>query len=253
MTRIRHESVEAVKEPSTDRPVSGRTQMKRSGAEWRGRCPFHERTASFCRPGQEGLSCFGCGVGGDVIGFVTETEAPDFGRGKWLATGRSRARARAEPPEADRRRAERPAAPAAGHGRDVPSVFCGRAGSRKRAATWLSAHQPRERRPVPDRAQPAAPDRVRRAALSRAQCGRAGAAGPQRAEVTGSWTADPPAVRARAVRGFGAADAGRPAAQVSKHLDGPVFRKSDIPAGLDPPAARSRRPGLRSWSRATPM
>ena len=49
MTLIKHESVEAVKE-SVDMIdlVSGRTQMKRSGAEWRGRCPFHdERTGSF--------------------------------------------------------------------------------------------------------------------------------------------------------------------------------------------------------------
>ena len=49
MTRIRSESVEAVKE-AVDMIdlVSGRTQMKRAGGEWRGRCPFHEeRTGSF--------------------------------------------------------------------------------------------------------------------------------------------------------------------------------------------------------------
>jgi DNA primase len=63
MTRIRNESVEAVKE-AVDMIdlVSGRTQMKRSGGEWRGRCPFHdERTGSFwVNPLTKVYYCFGC-------------------------------------------------------------------------------------------------------------------------------------------------------------------------------------------------
>ena len=89
MTLIKHESVEAVKE-SVDMIdlVSGRTQMKRSGAEWRGRCPFHdERTGSFwVDPMKKVYYCFGCQAKGDAIRFVQETEALDFaGSVEWLA------------------------------------------------------------------------------------------------------------------------------------------------------------------------
>ena len=46
--------------------------LKRSGATWKGLCPFHgEKTPSFHVNGDKGLFyCFGCGVGGDVIKFV---------------------------------------------------------------------------------------------------------------------------------------------------------------------------------------
>jgi DNA primase len=45
-----------------------------------GRCPFHEeRTPSFSvNPVEKLFYCFGCGKGGDVIGFVRETENLDF-------------------------------------------------------------------------------------------------------------------------------------------------------------------------------
>ena len=89
MTLIKHESVEAVKE-AVDMIdlVSGRTQMKRSGGEWRGRCPFHdERTGSFwVNPLTKVYYCFGCQAKGDAIRFVQETEALDFaGAVEWLA------------------------------------------------------------------------------------------------------------------------------------------------------------------------
>jgi DNA primase len=53
-----------------------------------GRCPFHEeRTPSFSvNPVEKLYYCFGCGKGGDVIGFVRETENLDFvGAVEWLA------------------------------------------------------------------------------------------------------------------------------------------------------------------------
>ena len=68
--------------------VSGRTQLRRVGARWTGRCPFHEeRTPSFSvNAAQKLFHCFGCGKGGDLITFVRETEALDFVQAvEWLA------------------------------------------------------------------------------------------------------------------------------------------------------------------------
>src|SRR5437899_12273763 len=67
--------------------VSGRTALRRAGARYIGRCPFHEeRTPSFSvNPVDKLYHCFGCGVGGDVITFVKETENVDFtGAVEWL-------------------------------------------------------------------------------------------------------------------------------------------------------------------------
>ncbi len=89
MSRIKDGSVEAVKQAADMvELVSGRTQLRRSGARWTGRCPFHEeRTPSFSVNAQDKLyHCFGCGAGGDVIKFVRETENLDFaGAVEWLA------------------------------------------------------------------------------------------------------------------------------------------------------------------------
>lgn len=68
--------------------VSGRTQLRKAGARYSGRCPFHEeRTPSFSvNPADKLYHCFGCGKGGDVITFVRETESLDFaGAVEWLA------------------------------------------------------------------------------------------------------------------------------------------------------------------------
>jgi DNA primase len=60
--------------------VGARTDLRRVGSRWTGLCPFHdERTPSFSVDPERGLyHCFGCGVGGDAIRFVQETEALDF-------------------------------------------------------------------------------------------------------------------------------------------------------------------------------
>jgi len=68
--------------------VSGKTQLRRVGSRWTGRCPFHEeRTPSFSvNPVGKLYHCFGCGAGGDVITFVRETEGLDFVEAvEWLA------------------------------------------------------------------------------------------------------------------------------------------------------------------------
>ena len=81
MARIAQRSVEEVKAAADIvAVVSGRTQLRRVGARFTGRCPFHEeRTPSFSVNAQEKLFyCFGCGKGGDVVSFVQETESVDF-------------------------------------------------------------------------------------------------------------------------------------------------------------------------------
>ena len=61
--------------------VGARTELRQAGARrLQGLCPFHEeRTPSFgIEPVLKLYHCFGCGAGGDVFGFVMETEGVDF-------------------------------------------------------------------------------------------------------------------------------------------------------------------------------
>ncbi len=60
--------------------VGVKTDLRRVGTRFVGLCPFHdERTPSFSvDPAKKLYHCFGCGEGGDAIGFVQQTEALDF-------------------------------------------------------------------------------------------------------------------------------------------------------------------------------
>jgi DNA primase len=60
--------------------VSERVALRRVGTQWVGLCPFHgENTPSFSVNGELGVYyCFGCGVRGDAISFLRETEHLDF-------------------------------------------------------------------------------------------------------------------------------------------------------------------------------
>ena len=59
--------------------VGGPPQLRKAGARYTARCPFHEeRTPSFSVSPDRGYYCFGCGKGGDVVRFVQETESLDF-------------------------------------------------------------------------------------------------------------------------------------------------------------------------------
>ena len=89
VARIKDSSVEEVKAAADIvAVVSGRTQLRKTGARFMGRCPFHEeRTPSFSvNPVEKFYYCFGCGAKGDLITFVRETEQLDFaGAVEWLA------------------------------------------------------------------------------------------------------------------------------------------------------------------------
>ena len=88
--------------------IGQHVQLKRSGRNWVGLCPFHaERTPSFNVREETGrYRCFGCDKSGDVFTFVQEHEHVDFvGAVEYLAnragiqlkdssTGQSRERAR---------------------------------------------------------------------------------------------------------------------------------------------------------------
>jgi DNA primase catalytic core len=88
VARIKDSSVEAVKAAADFVDVvSARTQLRKAGSRYTGRCPFHEeRTPSFSVNAVDKLYyCFGCGAKGDLITFVRETEGLDFtGAIEWL-------------------------------------------------------------------------------------------------------------------------------------------------------------------------
>jgi DNA primase len=54
--------------------------LRKAGANWKGLCPFHgEKTPSFMVNPKKGIfHCFGCGVGGDVFGFLMRQDRLSF-------------------------------------------------------------------------------------------------------------------------------------------------------------------------------
>jgi DNA primase catalytic core len=89
VARIKDSTVEAVRQRvDFVAIVEERTPLRKSGARFVGRCPFHEeRTPSFSVNAIDKLyHCHGCHKGGDMIGFVRDTQALDFvGAIEWLA------------------------------------------------------------------------------------------------------------------------------------------------------------------------
>jgi DNA primase len=89
MARIKDTSVEAVRQGADFvAVVEERTPLRKAGARLVGRCPFHEeKTPSFSVNAVERLYyCHGCHKGGDMIGFVRDTQGLDFvGAVEWLA------------------------------------------------------------------------------------------------------------------------------------------------------------------------
>lgn len=60
--------------------VSEYVDLKRAGQNYKALCPFHsEKTPSFVvSPDKQLFHCFGCGVGGDLVGFVKKYENVSF-------------------------------------------------------------------------------------------------------------------------------------------------------------------------------
>jgi DNA primase len=81
MSRVTSDSIERVRAAADIvEVVQGYTELRRSGARFMGRCPFHdERTPSFSvDPSAKLYHCFGCQAGGDVFTFIQEKEGVEF-------------------------------------------------------------------------------------------------------------------------------------------------------------------------------
>ncbi len=91
--------------------VARHVQLKRSGREASGLCPFHnEKTPSFTVSQEKGFfHCFGCGAHGDVVGFVMRIEGLSFPEAVERLAGEAGLeipRASPEVREAERRKAD---------------------------------------------------------------------------------------------------------------------------------------------------
>ncbi|MEQ8954163.1 MAG: CHC2 zinc finger domain-containing protein [Gammaproteobacteria bacterium] len=60
--------------------VDKRVALKKSGKNYTACCPFHnEKTPSFSvQPERQFYYCFGCGAGGNAIGFVMNFDGVEF-------------------------------------------------------------------------------------------------------------------------------------------------------------------------------
>jgi DNA primase len=80
--RIREDDIATVREKARiDEVVSAYVTLRNAGGgSLKGLCPFHdEKTPSFnVRPSRAAWHCFGCGEGGDVIGFLMKIDGLTF-------------------------------------------------------------------------------------------------------------------------------------------------------------------------------
>lgn len=58
--------------------VARRVQLKKSGRNWTGCCPFHNEKSPSFYVYDDGFHCFGCGAHGDAISFVMQTQGAAF-------------------------------------------------------------------------------------------------------------------------------------------------------------------------------
>jgi len=80
-TRIPEHTIAEVREKTDVVNTIGRyVQLRRSGANFKGLCPFHtEKTPSFIvNPVRQSYYCFGCHEKGNVIGFLMKIEGKSF-------------------------------------------------------------------------------------------------------------------------------------------------------------------------------
>ena len=60
--------------------IGNYTALKKAGSSFKALCPFHnEKSPSFSvNPDKQIFHCFGCGVGGNVVGFLMRQEHMEF-------------------------------------------------------------------------------------------------------------------------------------------------------------------------------
>ena len=89
MAIIDRETVEKIKDAANIvEVVSEFVTLRKSGANYKGLCPFHnERTPSFMvSPARNTCHCFGCGKGGPPVNFIMEHEQMTYPEAlRWLA------------------------------------------------------------------------------------------------------------------------------------------------------------------------
>jgi DNA primase len=97
--------------------VGSRIQLKKAGKNYSALCPFHkEKSPSFSvSPDKQFYYCFGCGAGGNALGFVMDHDQLDFPQAVEELAKRAGHSTRSSPPRptttARRSRATRPARP----------------------------------------------------------------------------------------------------------------------------------------------
>lgn len=86
---IDHATIERIKDAANIvEVVSEFVTLRKSGSNYKGLCPFHdEKTPSFyVSPSRGTCHCFGCGKGGNPVGFIMEHEQMTYPEAlRWLA------------------------------------------------------------------------------------------------------------------------------------------------------------------------
>lgn len=105
LIRISRERIDAIKErvDLASLVAERGIKLQRKGRHLFALCPFHsEKTPSFVVTPQRGLfRCFGCGVGGDAIGFLVRYDRVSFPEAVRMLAARAGVELEASEPRED--------------------------------------------------------------------------------------------------------------------------------------------------------